>query len=380
MSDTNTATRFAEMWALLNEDFSKLDHLRTINLGFADGFMNDSQIQSFLTAKQIAAIQATKKSYVDGETPGALKVGIPYIAKESVNTETSGATNLCTLTATNNQSTGLKQFVPIGALKLGLVLDDQAFLQNAVDFADSVKTKILDQVNDAWNRLDIKYQSVVEANKNQAWTGVRLPDGWAVVGDALQIPYEDLDNVIAMLPKIFEEINMPGPFNLTLDTMLEGKFQKIANQGTGNSVNTQYSFQTGKLNFRKSANMPATPDGVSHVMYAQQAGTSVTFSRVPDAFRSSINRNIDGRFDIDDKIDEMPITIGDLPFHFGQKMETVCDATKQHTSDIQTLVGQPVSKTVWTTDYYGIIQPVSAPSTIASPVIRVEILDPVVVV
>ena len=373
MPNNNIATAFSEAWALVNEGFYGLDHLRTLNLGFAEHFLSDTQIQNFLAQNQIAEIQSTRPA-----GPG-LNPKIPFINKEVVDTSVIETIDLCAVDAESGQITSQKQFHTIGAIKISTIIDDQEFLKNAVDLASSLAARFTDHINDAWDRMDVAMQGVVEANKNQYWTGLKLPTGWAIVGDAIQVPYADINLLAHWLPIIFKQLNMNKGLNIELDPILMGLLVQASNQGAGNNVNTAFQFAKN-LSFKESNNMPETPPGVSHVLYASQKATRATFGRVPDAFRSSINKNIEGKFDIADKINGLPISIGDLPFDFGMKTQIACNAEKYHKQAIGgagtgKIKGQPERHDVYLTEYYGIIQPVSDPASIARPTIRVEILD-----
>lgn len=380
MPINNKDTMFAEAWAMANEKFYELDHLSPINMGFTQHFMSDSETQTFLSNQTIAELKATKRSRLPGlGSEKAIK--IPFIERET-GVVSFGKTEICSVRADRNQVTKFYEKHPIDYLTTSLIIDDHAWLDNGINLAEHIATAMKDSELEVWDRLELTMQGVVEANKNQSWAGISLPPGWAIVGDAIQIPYADISKIMLWIPIIFRDMRMKGAYNVTIDSVLSGFFIDGANQGTGNAVNTAYQYDPRVTDVKVSQSMPTPPLGVSHVIYAQKKDTSVMFSDVPSVFRTENNRNINGEFSLDWKINGQGIKIGNVPFDWGMKTLTVCNPDKYHGDGVGGggnifVDGQPEQERIFTTSVYGIIQEVSNPATLKSPVLRLEVLDPV---
>jgi hypothetical protein len=123
-------------------------------------------------------------------------------------------------------------------------------------------------------------QSEFIANQNSYWpTATESPlNFYPQVGNVLQVPALDAENMYNNIEGIFQAMNFPSsnnaPYRIIHGSRAAADIRRWANQGQANAENYTYQFRPGLYDFQFTNIQIPTKPGVDYTLYAQAADTN----------------------------------------------------------------------------------------------------------
>lgn len=119
--------------------------------------------------------------------------------------------------------------------------------------------------------LDSGAINTLETDKNQLWTNI-VPQYYAEVGDALQIPQAEKDDFYNNLEAIFTTMDFPGQVHVIPATSHLPMVRRLDNQGSSNATNQGFQFDLRSYRWWPTNRIP-NGAAVESTGYAVEAGS-----------------------------------------------------------------------------------------------------------
>ncbi len=181
----------------------------------------------------VAVRDDIKNSY--GNATG---VQIPVLDHDTV---TIGSTISCTVVDDENTS----QLVNLTFVTyaFGFTMTKHQHGQNYVKYEADFARKMKKYSIELAATIDAQCVTTLEANKNQVWTGGNSTDyGYTEVGDALQVPLADHDDIYNNMKAIMEFMDFYDETNVIHNPNHRPLVARLQNQGASNGTNDGFQF------------------------------------------------------------------------------------------------------------------------------------------
>lgn len=158
----------------------------------------------------------------------------------------------------------------------GFTMTPQQHRNNGISYEQDFQTKLETYLLKAAAQLDTLAIDKLNAVKNVVWP-TEVTNVYAQVGNALQVPKSDEDDLYNQMASIMEFMDFyDASYDVLANTFHKASVNRISSQGAGNDVND--AFQFGAFNYGFS-NRIANRSGVHSTTYTLPSGTVAVLNR-----------------------------------------------------------------------------------------------------
>lgn len=259
------------------ESFDK-NELRESRYGALRFFQDEASNRPILDDESIANIRASFNR----------DVVVPVLNSESVTVSASYVRTCAIVDSENTSALITLTFTTYG---WGFSMTPSLHMENDVSYQKDFTRKMDKYILQFASVLDSACVTQMESDKNLLWDDI-APAYYAQIGDALQVPQTEKNDVFNQVESIMATMDFYGNNHIVGSTSLMPTVRRIQAQGPSNSVNEEFQFELlGGYRFWPT-NRISNGAGVEATMYSVNAGSCGIWNRNdPD---TKMGQNIGG--------------------------------------------------------------------------------------